>query len=117
MYSLNYYKNILKGNSMPDKLSKDKIEESLKSLSGWSYADNSAGSGGGSIRKIYKTTAYPVTMGFVTAVGGICQRLNHHPDYIIMKFKEIEVSFSTHSAGGVTEKDIEAAKELEKIQF
>ncbi len=54
-------------------------------------------------------------MGLVSAIGGVCQRLNHHPDYVLMKYKEVEVSFSTHSAGGITEKDIEAAKELEKI--
>jgi 4a-hydroxytetrahydrobiopterin dehydratase len=93
---------------MPEKLSKEEIEEFLKSLPGWSYQD-------GSIRKIFKTSSYPATMGFVSAVGGVCQRLNHHPDYVLIKYKEIEVSFSTHSAGGITEKDIEAAKELEKI--
>jgi len=54
-------------------------------------------------------------MGFVTAVGGFCQKRNHHPDYIHMKFKEVEVSFSTHTAGGVTQKDIEIASDLEKI--
>jgi len=56
-------------------------------------------------------------MGFVTAIGGVCQRLNHHPDYVLMKYREVEVSFSTHSAGGVTSKDIEAAEEVEKIKI
>lgn len=93
---------------MPDKLTNSEIEESLKSLPGWRLE-------GSSIRKTFKTQSYPATMGFVTVIGGVCQRLNHHPDYVLMKFKEAEVSFSTHSAGGVTEKDIEAAKELEKI--
>jgi len=32
-----------------------------------------------------------------------------------MKYKDVEVSFSTHSAGGVTQKDIEIAKDIEKI--
>jgi 4a-hydroxytetrahydrobiopterin dehydratase len=54
-------------------------------------------------------------MGFVTAIGGFCQKRNHHPDYILMKFKEIEVSFSTHTAGGVTQNDIDIASDLEKI--
>jgi 4a-hydroxytetrahydrobiopterin dehydratase len=93
---------------MPEKLSKEEIEESLKSLPGWNYQD-------GSIRKMFQSSSYPATMGFVASLGGVCQRLNHHPDYVVMKFKEIEVSFSTHSAGGITEKDIEAAKELEKL--
>ena len=99
---------------MPEKLTKEEIEKFLKSLKGWNYVE---GSNGGSIKKQFRTSGYPVTMGFVAAIGGICQRLNHHPDYVLMKFKEVEVSFSTHSAGGVTIKDIEAAKELENIQF
>ena len=93
---------------MPDKLTESQIQESLKALPGWSYEN-------GSIKKVFKTSSYPATMGFVSAIGGVCQRLNHHPDYVLMKYKEAEVSFSTHSAGGITEKDIEAAKELEKI--
>lgn len=93
---------------MAEKLTKEEIELKLKDLPGWSYDS-------GSLKKTYKTTSYPATMGFVAALGGVCQRLNHHPDYVLMKYKEAEVSFSTHSAGGITIKDIEAAGELEKI--
>lgn len=93
---------------MPEKLTIGEIEQNLNSLTGWRYDK-------GSIKKIFKTSSYPATMGFVTAIGGVCQRMNHHPDYLLMKYKEIEVSFSTHSAGGVTEKDIEAAAEIDKI--
>jgi 4a-hydroxytetrahydrobiopterin dehydratase len=99
---------------MADRLTKEEIENSLKALAGWNYVEVS---NVGSIKKTFDTSGYPVTMGLVSAIGSICQRLNHHPDYILMKYKELEVSFSTHSAGGVTEKDIEAAKELEKIHF
>ena len=91
-----------------EKLSDDDIRNALKNLPGWEYAD-------GSIKKIFKTVNFPSTMGFVTAVGGFCQKRNHHPDYILMKFKEVEVSFSTHSAGGITQNDIEIASDLEKI--
>ncbi|MCX7877043.1 MAG: 4a-hydroxytetrahydrobiopterin dehydratase [Ignavibacteria bacterium] len=91
-----------------DKLTPEQINEALKSLPGWFYKD-------GSIRKVFKTKSYPATMGFVTSLGGICQKMNHHPDYVIMKYKEVEVSFSTHSAGGITQKDIEVAEELEKV--
>ena len=95
---------------MPEKLTQEEIERSLKSLPGWEYKE-------GSIKKLFKTASYPATMGFVTAIGGVCQRLNHHPDYVLMKYKEAEVSFSTHSAGGVTAKDIEAAGEVEKYLY
>ena len=91
-----------------EKLTQEQILNALSTLPGWKYEN-------GSIKKVFKTSSYPASMGFVTAVGGFCQKLNHHPDYLLMKFKEIEVSFSTHSAGGITSKDIEAANNLEKI--
>lgn len=93
-----------------DKLSAEQIQNALKELNGWEYKDSS-------IKKTYKTQNFPQTMGFVTAVGGFCQRKNHHPDYILMKFKEVEVSFSTHSVGGITQNDIDIASDLENISL
>ena len=93
---------------MSEKLDKISIENALKELTGWIYD-------GMSIKKTFCTRSYPATMGFVTAIGSFCQKRNHHPDYILMKYKEVEVSFSTHSAGGVTSNDIDAAKDLETL--
>lgn len=91
-----------------DKLTEQQITEALKELNGWSYEN-------GSLKKTFKTQSYPATMGFVTAIGGFCQKRNHHPDYVIMKYKEVEVSFSTHSVAGITQNDIDIAGDLEKI--
>jgi len=93
---------------MPEKLTEGQIHAALKELNGWEYKD-------GSINKVFKTSSYPATMGFVAALGGFCQKRNHHPDYVLMKFKEVEVSFSTHSAGGITQNDIDTAKDIEQI--
>lgn len=95
---------------MTEKLTEHEIKEKLQSIEGWEFKNNS-------ILKTFKTSSFPATMGFVTAVGGVAQRMNHHPDYILMKYKDVELSFSTHSAGGVTEKDIEIAEEINKITF
>jgi 4a-hydroxytetrahydrobiopterin dehydratase len=93
---------------MTEKLTEEQINEALETLPGWIYEN-------GSIKKVFQTKNFPGTMGFVTAACGFCQKRNHHPDYILMKFKEIEISFSTHSAGGVTQYDIEIAQDIEKI--
>lgn len=90
------------------KLTEQQVLELLKDITGWKY-DN------GSIKKVFKTKNFPTTMGFVTAIGGFCQKRNHHPDYVLMKFKEVEVSFSTHYAGGITQNDIDVAHDLEEI--
>ena len=63
-----------------DKLTDQQVQIALKDLNGWELND-------GSIKKTFKTQNFPATMGFVTAVGGFCQKRNHHPDYILMKFK------------------------------
>lgn len=93
---------------MPELLSIQDIEITLKALPGWKYENNS-------IVKVFLTQGFPATIGFVASVGAYCQQHNHHPDYILIKYKEVEIAFSTHSAGGVTEKDVKIALDIEKL--
>lgn len=93
-----------------EKLSEQQINEELKNLSEWSLVDNS-------IRKNFKTKGFPQTMGLVTAIGAFCQQHDHHPDYLTMKYASVEVSFSTHSAKGITSKDIEIAKDIDTLNY
>lgn len=92
------------------KLDKEKIEEELGKLEGWEVK-------GDSIMKVYKTKGYAHTLGIAMAIGSICQQFDHHPDYMTLKYAEIEVSFSTHSEGGITGKDINIAKEIETLNI
>jgi len=91
-----------------EKLTEHQVNDALKDLNGWKFEK-------GSIKKTFKTKNFPATMGFVSAAGGFCQKRNHHPDYLLMKFKEVEVSFSTHYAGGITQNDLDIAGDLEEI--
>ncbi len=90
------------------KLKENQIIEKLKSLNGW-YIDNN------SLKKKFKTKAFPQTLGLVTEIGALCQQFDHHPDYLILKYSEIEVSFSTHSVGGLTDKDFNIAKQIDLL--
>ena len=91
-----------------EKINPDIVRDRIKELNGW-FVD------GNSIKKTFKKKGYPETMGLVTTIGTICQQFDHHPDYMLVKYAEIEVSFSTHTAGGITEKDIEIAVEINKF--
>jgi len=93
-----------------EKLNVEIINKELEELQGWSVEGNS-------IRRIFKTEGFPQTMGLVSAICGLCQQFDHHPDYLTLKYSSVDVSFSTHSAGGITEKDIELAKEINKLKF
>ncbi|HWQ82347.1 MAG TPA: 4a-hydroxytetrahydrobiopterin dehydratase [Ignavibacteria bacterium] len=91
-----------------EKLNPDLLLQRIKEANGW-FVD------GNSIKKVFKTKGFPQTAGLVTVISAICQQFDHHPDYILMKYSELEVSFSTHSAGGITDKDIEIALEINKF--
>lgn len=93
-----------------EKLTEQQIDTELKKLNGWSLADSS-------IRKTFSTNGFPQTMGLVTAIGAFCQQHDHHPDYLIMKYASVEVSFSTHSEKGITMKDIEIAKDIDALRY
>lgn len=54
-------------------------------------------------------------MGLATSIGALCQQHDHHPDFLTLKYASVEVSFSTHDAGGVTKKDLDLAKEIESL--
>ena len=91
-----------------EKLNPDLVLERIKEVKGWFVEGNS-------IKKTFKTKGWPASVGLVSTIGTICQQFDHHPDYILMKYSELEVSFSTHSAGGITDKDIEIALEINKF--
>jgi len=90
-----------------EKLNPDLVLERIKEVKGWFVEGNS-------IKKTFKTKGWPASVGLVSTIGTIRQQFDHHPDYLLMKYAEIEVSFSTHTAGGITQKDIEIAIEINK---
>ena len=91
-----------------EKLTQQQIQDSLKTLHGWELA-------GDSIKKLFKTKGFPQTMGLATSIGALCQQHDHHPDFLTLKYASVEVSFSTHDAGGVTKKDLDLANEIESL--
>jgi 4a-hydroxytetrahydrobiopterin dehydratase len=93
-----------------EKLTEQQINDELKNLSEWSLVDNS-------IRRVFKTKGFPQTMGLVTAIGAFCQQHDHHPDFLTMKYSSVEVSFSTHSAKGITVKDFNIAKDIDTLKY
>lgn len=93
-----------------EKLTEKQIVKELKNLKGWK-------SNGDSIIKTITTKGFPQTMGLATAIGAICQQHDHHPDYLTMKYASIEISFSTHTAKGITLKDIKVAKDINTLKY
>ena len=53
-------------------------------------------------------------MGFVNEVAGLAEAANHHPD-IDIRWNTVTLHLSTHSAGGLTEKDLELARQIDGL--
>ena len=91
----------------PTLLAEKELKEQLALLQGWSREGNA-------IRKTVKLGDFVHAMGFVNSVALIAERANHHPD-INIRWNKISLSLSTHSEGGITEKDIALAKKIESL--
>ena len=83
------------------------IAEKLKALPGWYYEDKW-------IRRVYKTDGWPTTLMLVNAIGFLAEAAYHHPD-LTVTWGRITVKLSTHSAGGITDKDFELARRVEDV--
>ena len=88
------------------KLSPDIIAERLKALPGWEYKDNA-------IRKLLRFKEFMQGIEFVNRVAGIAEAADHHPD-ILINYTRVTFICSTHSDGGVTDKDFRLAESIEK---
>ena len=86
-------------------LSDRDIEQGLGGLAGWSRA-------GDAIEKTYELSSFPDAIAFVTRVGFLAEAANHHPDLDI-RYTKVKVALSTHSEGGITDKDLSLAGEIE----
>lgn len=57
---------------------------------------------------------FPDAIAFATRLGFYAESVNHHPD-ILISYRTVTVTWSTHDAGGVTEKDEAAAAETDRL--
>jgi 4a-hydroxytetrahydrobiopterin dehydratase len=82
------------------------VTDQLARLPGWRHE-------GGAIRRTYKTDGWPTTLMLVNAIGYYAEAADHHPD-LEVHWGSVSVALSTHSAGGITAKDVELAKLIEE---
>jgi 4a-hydroxytetrahydrobiopterin dehydratase len=88
------------------KLSGAEIDQRLKQLNGWELKDNA-------IRKLYRFKEFLDGIRFVDRVAEAAEKMDHHPD-ILINYTRVMMACSTHSEGGVTEKDFALAQAIEK---
>ena len=82
-------------------LSDAQIEEQLAGIPGWEREGNA-------IVKAYEFPSFVEAIAFVQRVADRSEAANHHPD-ITVNYRKVMLLLSTHSEGGITEKDIAGA--------
>ena len=68
----------------------------------------------GWIRRTYKTNSWKGTLMVINTVGHLAEAAWHHPD-ITASYAWVEVRLQTHTAKGITKKDLELAKKIEDV--
>lgn len=89
-------------------LSESAIGEKLQQLPGWSYSGNS-------IVRQFVFDDFLAGIEFVNRVAEVAESAAHHPD-ITINYNRVTLALSTHSEGGVTQKDFDLAREIHGLE-
>ena len=89
------------------KLPRDDAERRVKSLNGWALD-------GEAIRKQFTFKDFLDAIAFVNRLAPEAERADHHPD-ILINYKRVTLTYSTHSEGGLTEKDFAGAAAADRL--
>lgn len=89
---------------MVDKLTGAERREALKSLANWSEV-----AGRDAIRRSFKFKNFTEAFAFMTRVALMAEKMDHHPEWFNV-YNRVDITLSTHDAGGLSERDIKLAK-------
>ena len=88
-------------------LSDDEIRTALDGLPGWELAE-------AAITRQFRLDGFAGAIAFVVRLSYAAEAANHHPDLDI-RYDKVRITLSTHSEGGVTEKDLDLARAIERF--
>jgi 4a-hydroxytetrahydrobiopterin dehydratase len=87
-------------------LSREEIARRLPMLQGWTLDGNV-------IKKQFTFRDFPEAVRFVDRLVPVAEAADHHPD-ILINYKRVTLTYSTHSEGGLTDKDFEGASAADR---
>ena len=90
---------------MRSRLSDLEIRRALATLPGWTRK-------GDAVSKTYTFARFRDGIDFVGKVAAIADEMDHHPD-IDIRYTDVTFALSTHSAGGITQMDLDLAGKIE----
>ena len=90
-----------------EKYTDENVQFQLKDLKDWQFIGNA-------IEKKFKFLDFTQALGFIVQVGLMAEKRNHHPE-LFNVYNKLSIRLNTHDADGVTEKDFDLAKAIDKI--
>lgn len=84
----------------------EEAAKKLDSFSGWQFENDG-------IEKAYEFKDFTEAFSFMTKVAILSEKANHHPE-LFNVYNEVNVRFTTHDAGGLTDKDFDLARSIDK---
>jgi 4a-hydroxytetrahydrobiopterin dehydratase len=89
------------------RLSQSDVDQRMTSLHGWTLQ-------GDEIQKQYTFKGFPEAIAFVNRLAPEAEAADHHPD-ILINYKRVTLTYSTHSEGGLTDKDFVGAAAADRL--
>ena len=94
---------------MAQKLTANDRKSALAGLAGWTEVQ-----GRDAISRKFVFKDFNEAFGFMTRAALVAEKMDHHPEWFNV-YKTVEVTLSTHDAGGVTELDVKLAQAMDKL--
>lgn len=94
---------------MAQKLTGEARNSALARLDGWSEV-----AGRDAITKKFVFKDFNQAFGFMTRAALVAEKMDHHPEWFNV-YKTVEVTLSTHDAGGLTELDVKLAEAMDEM--
>lgn len=93
---------------MPDKLTQEARQKFFADHAGWEEVE-----GRDAMKKAFKFKDFNEAFGFMTRVALKADKMDHHPEWFNV-YNAVEITLSTHDAGGLTDKDVKLAAFIDK---
>jgi len=77
-------------------------------LPGWSIE-------GSTVSREYDLKDFPSAIAFIIRIGFSAEKMDHHPDIYLHSYNKVKITLSTHSEGGVTDKDLKLAEIIDAL--
>lgn len=93
---------------MTTRLSDPEIEQSAATLTGWQVQQ-------GALVHTFQLPSFAHAVLMIGAVGQLAEAAGHHPDLALHGYNQLTITLTTHSAGGLTVKDFDLARQIQAI--